>query len=367
MSGASTLVRAKRERCRLDARALADVAQGIASGAWCDAQVGAFAMAVAWRGMAEDECRDFTLALRDSGRTLRWDLDGPVLDKHSTGGVGDGVSLVLAPLVAACGGYVPMISGRGLGHTGGTLDKLESLPGYTVACDESRLRRAIDAAGCAIVGQSDSIVPADRRLYSIRDITATVDVPDLIVASILSKKLAAGADALVLDLKVGTGAQTRDGEAARALAGRMLAVGRGSGLALAVAFSDMDQVLGRCVGNALELRAATELLAGTGGDARLRALTLELASELLVAGSLATDRASARERLERALASGAAAERFERMVRALGGPPGCVAHPEHWFPTAEVHHPVEAARAGVVQVRDARAIGEAVVALGGGR
>ena len=205
---AATLIRRKRDGQHLDPGQLQAVAQGIGSGAWSEGQVAAFAMAVAWRGMSADECRAFTLALRDSGQRLRWEhLPGPVLDKHSTGGVGDCVSLLLAPLLAACGGYVPMISGRGLGHTGGTLDKLESLPGYDVNPSPERLRKVVAEVGCAIVGQSADLVPADRRLYAVRDVTATVDVPDLIVASILSKKLAGGAQALVLDVKTGSGAQ----------------------------------------------------------------------------------------------------------------------------------------------------------------
>ena len=208
---AATLIRCKRDGQRLDAKQLRIIAKGIASGDWSEGQVGAFAMALAWRGMTIDECREFTLALRDSGQVLRWhDLPGPVLDKHSTGGVGDCVSLLLAPLLAACGAYVPMISGRGLGHTGGTLDKLESLPGYNVNPSESRLRKTVAEVGCAIIGQSDQLVPADRRLYAVRDVTATVDVPDMMVASILSKKLAGGAQAMVLDIKTGNGAQLTD-------------------------------------------------------------------------------------------------------------------------------------------------------------
>ena len=219
--GAAALIRAKREGHRLDGAQWRELARGIASGDWSEGQIGAFAMAVAWRGLDEAECRDFTFALRDSGQRLDWrDLPGPVLDKHSTGGVGDGVSLALAPLLAACGAYVPMISGRGLGHTGGTLDKLESLPGYDVHPTPERLRRVVAEVGCAIVGQSADLVPADRRLYAVRDVSATVDVPELIVASILSKKLAGGAQALVLDIKTGSGAQTPDEAAAQALAQR---------------------------------------------------------------------------------------------------------------------------------------------------
>ncbi|MBC6943685.1 MAG: thymidine phosphorylase, partial [Xanthomonadales bacterium] len=297
MSGdsAAALIRAKREGRALSAAQWQALARGIADGSWGDGQIGAFAMAVAWRGLAAAECRDFTLALRDSGRRLDWsDLPGPVLDKHSTGGVGDCVSLALAPLVAACGGYVPMISGRGLGHTGGTLDKLESIAGYDVLPDAARLRRVVAEVGCAIVGQSADLVPADRRLYAVRDVSATVDVPELIVASILSKKLAGGAQALVLDIKTGSGAQTPAEEAACALAQRMQQVAAGSGLVLAAALTDMGQVLGRDAGNALELRAILDLLCGRAHCPRLRELVLELSARLLCLGGLAADPAAAR-------------------------------------------------------------------------
>ena len=365
---AAALIRAKREGQRLGAEQWQALACGIASGAWSEGQLGALAMAIACRALTVDECRDFTLALRDSGACLRWDeLPGPVLDKHSTGGVGDGVSLALAPLVAACGGYVPMISGRGLGHTGGTLDKLESLPGYDVNPTRERLLRVLREVGCAIVGQSAELVPADRRLYAVRDTTATVDVPDLIVASILSKKLAGGAQALVLDIKTGSGAQTPSIAGAEALAARMRQVAAGSGLRLSIALSDMHQVLGHAAGNALELRAMLGLLTGQPGCPRLRTLTLELSARLLCLGGLASGHAEAIGKLEHALASGAAAERFGRMVATLGGPRDLVEHPARHLPQAPVQRAAPAPRDGIVQAVDVRALGEAVVALGGGR
>lgn len=365
---ATELIRLKREGRTLDAPQLRAVARGIATGAWNDAQVAAFAMAVAWRGMGTDECRDFTLALRDSGSRLRWDdLPGPALDKHSTGGVGDCVSLLLAPLLAACGGFVPMISGRGLGHTGGTIDKLESLQGYDANPSFARMRRVVAEVGCAIVGQSEELVPADRRLYAVRDLSATVDVPDLIVASILSKKLAGGAAALVLDVKTGSGAQVPGETAAVAMSDRMLAVAANSGMQVRVALSDMGQVLGREAGNALEVRAAVDLLCGRGGCPRLLELTLALAGELLCMGGLARDRADAARRLRTALASGAAAERFARMVGALGGPVEILEQPDACLPRAPVQRPVPAREAGHVAAIDVRSLGLAVVDLGGGR
>ncbi|MDE1960178.1 MAG: thymidine phosphorylase [Xanthomonadaceae bacterium] len=365
---ADALIRAKREGQSLDAAQWRDLAIGIAQGEWNDGQVGAFAMAVAWRGLEIAECRDFTLALRDSGRRLVWDdLPGPVLDKHSTGGVGDCVSLALAPLVASCGGYVPMISGRGLGHTGGTLDKLESLRGYDVNPTFERLRRVMSETGCAIVGQSPDLVPADLRLYAIRDVTATVDVPDLMVASILSKKLAGGAQALVLDVKTGSGAQTRSETAALALAQRMQAVVADCDIALTVALSDMGEVLGGVAGNALEVRAALDLLTGRPSCPRLRELTLALSAELLCLGDIDSDRPAATLRLRRALDSGAAAERFARMVAGLGGPTGLLECPDRHLPRAPVVRPVSAASAGFIQSVDVRVLGKCVVDLGGGR
>lgn len=365
---AAHLIRHKREGHVLDAVQCREIAQAIATDRWNPAQVGAFAMAVAWRGMTASECREFTFALRDSGRSLHWeDLPGPVLDKHSTGGVGDCVSLALAPLLAACGAYVPMISGRGLGHTGGTLDKLESLAAYNVNPEPEHLRRVVKEAGCAIVGQSADLVPADRRLYAIRDVTATVDVPDLIVASILSKKLAGGAQALVLDIKIGSGAQTPDAADALAMAQRMQHVAQGSGLSLACALSDMGQVLGRCAGNALEVREILDLLCGRSVCPRLRELTLELSARLLCMGGLADTHETARTQLERALASGQAAEHFSRMVNLLGGPSDLLEHPDRHLASAPVVVPVRATHAGFVRAIDVRALGECVVDLGGGR
>jgi thymidine phosphorylase len=365
---AAVLIRKKRDGGRLDRSQLRAIANGIGNGEWSEGQIAAFAMTIAWRGMRADECREFTLALRDSGHQLDWtDLPGPVLDKHSTGGVGDCVSLLLAPLVAACGGFVPMISGRGLGHTGGTLDKLESLPGYEVHPSLDRLKRVVRQVGCAIVGQSADLVPADRRLYAVRDVTATVDVPELIVASILSKKLAGGAAALVLDVKTGSGALLPDLPAARALSERMLAVAEGSGLRLRVALSDMGQVLGSAAGNALEVRAILDLLCGRCAGDRLLALSLALAGELLQLGGLAADPAHAERRLRAALASGAAAESFQHMVAELGGPADLLDRPDHYLACAPIQRAVLANEDGYVTAIDVRALGASVVQLGGGR
>lgn len=368
MTTAANLIRHKRDGHRLDAQQLREIADGIANGTWSDAQIAALAMAIAWRDMDAEETAGLTLALCDSGTRLHWDdLPGPVLDKHSTGGVGDCVSLLLAPLLAACGAYVPMISGRGLGHTGGTLDKLESIPGYSINPLDSRMRVVLADAGCVIVGQSDELAPADRRLYAVRDVTATVDVPALMVASILSKKLAGGAQALVLDVKVGSGAQLPDQAAAEALADRLLAAAHSGGMPMRAAISDMDQVLGRNAGNALELREILDLLSGRGGSVRLRDLSIALSAELLQMGGLAVDEAEARRKLMHALDSGAAAECFERMVAGLGGPPSVFANTDAWLPRAPIQLAVLAPRSGFVAGIDVRALGQAVVALGGGR
>jgi thymidine phosphorylase len=298
------LIRRKRDGATLTDRDLAELVGGIVDGSMGDGQVAAFAMAVYFRGMTRDECATLTRAMARSGATLDWSaeaLGGPILDKHSTGGVGDKVSLILAPVVAACGGFVPMISGRGLGHTGGTLDKLASIPGYDTAPDLIRFRAAVRAAGCAIVGQTAELAPADRRLYAIRDVTATVDSIPLITASILSKKLAAGLDALAMDVKVGGGALLPSVDDATALAQSLHAVAAGAGLRTTTLLTDMSQVLGHHVGNALEVREAIEFLTGRRREARLHAVTTALASELLVLGGLARDRLVAAAAVERAL------------------------------------------------------------------
>jgi thymidine phosphorylase len=309
-----------------------------------------------------------TRAMTHSGQVLQWagaGLHGPVLDKHSTGGVGDKLSLMLAPLVAACGGVVPMISGRGLGHTGGTLDKLEALPGYRVDLTHEALLAQLRGVGCAIVGAGSGLAPADRRLYAIRDVTATVESVPLITASILSKKLAAGLQGLVLDVKVGSGAFAPTPAMAQELAASLVSVARGAGLPARALITDMNQVLGRTAGNALETREAIAWLTGAEREPRQTGLTLALAAEMLVLGGLCADTAAAHARLEAVLARGEAAERFARMVAAQGGPADVLRDAQ--LPQAPVKHAVPAPRAGVVAAIDVRALGLAVVALGGGR
>jgi thymidine phosphorylase len=364
------LIRRKRDGGELSADEISFLVGGIADGSVSDAQVGALAMAILLRGMNSKERIALTGAMTRSGAVLDWSdarLTGPVLDKHSTGGVGDKVSLLLAPIVAACGGAVPMISGRGLGHTGGTLDKLESIPGYDTAPDPAAFRRAVQRAGCAIVGQTAELAPADRRLYAIRDATGTVESIHLIVASILSKKLAAGLDALVMDVKVGSGAFMPRLENARELAGAIVEVARGNGLPTSALITDMDRVLGRTAGNAVEVRESVAALTGASVDPRLRDVTLALCAELLVLGGIAGDASVARASAEHALDSGAAAERFAAMVAELGGPSDFLEAPSKHLPTAAVRVEVFPASPGIVERVDVREVGLAVVALGGGR
>jgi thymidine phosphorylase len=364
------LIRVKRDGGELTEEQLRDLVTGIADGTVSDAQVGALAMAIVLRGMTAAERIALTGAMRDSGDVLDWSdagLPGPALDKHSTGGVGDKVSLLLAPVVAACGGAVPMISGRGLGHTGGTLDKLEAIPGYDTAPDPDRFRGAVATAGAAIVGQTARLAPADKRLYAIRDATGTVESIPLIVASILSKKLAAGLDALVMDVKVGSGAFLPGCEEAEELARTIVEVATGNGLPTAAVLTDMDRVLGRTAGNAVEVRESIDHLTGAASDERLREVTLVLCAELLVLGGLYPDAEAARGAAEQALDGGAAAERFAAMVRELGGPSDLLEAPDRHLRGAAVTAPAEPAEAGVVSSVDVRAVGLAVVALGGGR
>ena len=339
---------------------------------WSEGQAAALAMAICCRGMDAAETVTLTHAMTHSGIVLDWraeGFDGPVLDKHSTGGVGDKVSLILAPLLAEAGAdagaIVPMVSGRGLGHTGGTLDKLEALSGYITNPPHERFVRALREAGCAIVGASASLAPADRRLYAIRDITATVESVPLITASILSKKLAAGLSALVLDVKVGSGAMMQSLPEARALARCLVDVAAGAGLPARALITDMDRVLGHAAGNGLEAQEVIEFLAGGRREPRLLELTLALAAEVLHLSGVATDLRAARERAVTALERGGAAERFARMVACLGGPRDVLTAPG--LAVAPVQREVPSPRDGWVLRVDVRALGWTVVELGGGR
>ena len=294
-------------------------------------------------------------------------LNGPILDKHSTGGVGDVVSLMLGPIIAACGGYVPMISGRGLGHTGGTLDKMDAIPGYQSVPSLAEFRRVVKTAGVAIIGQTGELAPADKKFYATRDITATVESIPLVTASILSKKLAAGLEGLVLDVKVGNGAIMHNLKDARELADSLVTVANDAGLPTSAVLTDMNQVLASSAGNAVEVREAIRYLTGDYRAPRLHQVTCALAAEMLVLGGLADTHEAALQQVEQVLASGAAAERFATMVCELGGPSDILSHYAEHLPLAPIAKPVYAEQAGIISAIDTRALGVAVVALGGGR
>ena len=364
------IIRQKRDKEVLSSAEIQSFVEGITDNRVSEAQIAAFAMAVFLNGMSRDECVALTLAMRDSGRVMTWrslNLDGPIIDKHSTGGVGDVVSLMLGPMFAACGGYNPMISGRGLGHTGGTLDKLGSIPGYNPFPTPDQLKIAVREAGTAIIGQTADLAPADKRIYAARDVTATVESIPLITASILSKKLAAGLDALVMDVKVGSGAFMPTPELSVALAKSIVAVGTGAGLKVNALLTDMNQSLAPCAGNAIEVRCALDYLAGRHRPARLHEVTMALCAEGLVAAGLAETTEAARVRLQASLDSGAAADRFARMVRLLGGPVDLFERPDAYLAQAPAVVELPAPCSGIVASFDTRALGMAVVALGGGR
>ena len=364
------IIRHIRDKQVLPTEEIQAFVKGITDDSVSEAQIAAFTMAVFLNGMSRQECVDLTLAMRDSGRVMEWkslDLPGPIIDNHSTGGVGDVVSLMLGPMFAACGGFNPMISGRGLGHTGGTLDKLGSIPGYNPFPGLEQLKKTVREAGTAIIGQTGDLAPADKRIYAARDVTATVESIPLITASILSKKLAAGLDALVMDVKVGSGAFMPTPELSVALAKSIVEVGTGAGLNVSALLTDMNQSLAPCAGNALEVRCAIDYLSGKARPARLHEVTLALCAEGLVSGGLAGNLADARAKLEASLASGAALERFARMVKLLGGPADLVERPDAYLDRAPVVVEFKAMRSGVVSAFDTRSLGLAVVALGGGR
>ncbi|MEP7241489.1 MAG: thymidine phosphorylase [Devosia sp.] len=338
---------------------------GLTDGSVSHAQAAAFAMATFFRDMNLTERVALTEAMRDSGTVLDWsDLDGPVVDKHSTGGVGDNVSLMLAPILAACGVYVPMISGRGLGHTGGTLDKFDSIPGYTTQPDNALFRKVTKEAGCAIIGQTADLAPADKILYSIRDVTGTVENVSLITASILSKKLAAGLGALILDVKTGSGAFMPTLEKSRELAQSLVAVANGAGTKTAALITDMNEPLASAAGNGLEIRNAVDFLTGAHRDPRLLEVTLALSAAAL---ELTGFEGNARHAVHAALATGKATERFSRMVALLGGPSDFVEQMDAHLAPAPIIRDIAAPAAGIVAAIDTRGVGMAVVALGGGR
>lgn len=362
------IIARKRDGLALASSDISQMIAGLTSGSLTEGQAAAFAMAIYFQGMEPEECVTLTTAMRDSGTVLNWDdLPGPALDKHSTGGVGDTVSLPLAAAVAACGGYVPMISGRGLGHTGGTLDKLDAVPGYATQPDLALFRKVVRQTGAAIIGQTADLAPADKRLYAIRDVTATVESIPLITASILSKKLAAGLHGLAMDVKVGTGAFMKTLADAQGLASSIVTVANGAGLPTHAVLTDMNQPLASTAGNALEVAYALDHLTGRRREPRFHEVTVALAAEMLLLGQLAPDIRAARLRIEQAFASGAAAEHFARMVAALGGPADILENSAAHLARAPLERAVLATASGYVSAINTRDVGQAVVALGGGR
>ncbi|WP_028100820.1 thymidine phosphorylase [Pseudoduganella violaceinigra] len=364
------IIRKKRDGGVLSKEEIQFFVKGITDNSVSEGQIAALAMAVFFNDMSMDERVAFTLAMRDSGEVLDWkslNLPGPVMDKHSTGGVGDVVSLMLGPMIAACGGFVPMISGRGLGHTGGTLDKFDSIPGYSTVPTNEKFREVVKDVGVAIIGQTASLAPSDKRFYSIRDVTATVESVAMITGSILSKKLAAGLDVLAMDVKAGSGAFMPTYEKSVELAESIVKVGNGAGTLTSALLTDMNESLSPWAGNALEVRGAIDYLTGKFRPARLHEVTMALCAEMLVMGKLAVNEADARAKLQHALDSGEAAERFARMVKALGGPADLVENMDKHLEKAPIVVPVPAPRAGYAASTVCRDIGLAVVSLGGGR
>ena len=364
------IIRKKRDGLPLSEAEIRFFINGVRDNSVSEGQIAALAMTIYFHDMNLEERVALTMAMRDSGTVLNWkslNLNGPIVDKHSTGGVGDVTSLMLGPMVAACGGYVPMISGRGLGHTGGTLDKLEAIPGFDIFPSDDRFRQIIKDVGIAIIGQTNSLAPADKRFYATRDITATVDSIPLITASILAKKLAEGLDALVMDVKVGSGAFMPTFEASENLAQAIVGVANGAGCKTTALLTDMNQVLASTAGNALEVREAVQFLTGESRNPRLLEVTMALCSEMLISGKLAENDAEARQKLQNVLDNGKAAEVFARMVAAQNGPVDFIDRMDSYLPAPMLSKAVYADRAGIVSAMDTRALGMAVVSLGGGR
>jgi len=362
------IIRIKRNGQTLNDSQINSFVNGLVDGSFSDSQVGAMAMAIFQKGMSVDEKVTLTKAMMNSGDVLSWEgYDAPIVDKHSTGGVGDKVSFMLAAIVSACGAFVPMIAGRGLGHTGGTADKLESIAGFNVEPTISEFKRIVKEVGVAIISQTDNLAPADKRLYGIRDVTATVESIPLITASILSKKIAAGLDTLVMDVKVGNGAMMASLEDAKALADSISSVANGAGVKTQAIITDMNQVLGTSAGNAIEMYETAKYLTGKQREPRLHKVVKTLASAMLVNTGLASGEQDAFLKIEKVLHSGKAAEIFERMIAALGGPKDFVENPWGSMHKAAVIMEVKASQHGYLAQMNTRDIGMSVVSLGGGR
>ena len=364
------VIRKKRDGQELSPAEIEFFVDGLADGSIPAEQVSALAMAIVLNGMTFTEAGILTRAMAASGTMLNWadqHLDGPIVDKHSTGGIGDKVSFLLAPIAAACGCYVPMISGRGLGHSGGTLDKIASIPGYVGIPDAALFKKVVKNVGCAIIGQTSDLAPADKRLYSIRDITGTVESIPLITASILSKKIAAGLDGLVMDIKFGSGAFMATTDEAETLATSIVGTAGASGTRTHALITDMNENLGLAAGNAVEVREAVQFLTGDYREPRLDEVTLMLVAEMLIVGGVETDRDAARQRANDAVSSGLAADVFARMIAALGGPSDFIENYDQYLPSAPVVQAVFAKQEGILTNVNGRMFGNAIIELGGGR
>ena len=362
------VIRTKRDGGALSDDQIQFFVDGLADASIPAEQVSALAMAIFLNSMSFEEVGKLTMCMANSGTVLEWqdlDLDGPVVDKHSTGGVGDKVSFMLAPIVAACGCYVPMISGRGLGHTGGTTDKAESIPGYNTAPDFAEFRNIVKEVGCAVIGQTNDLAPADRRFYAIRDVTSTVESVPLITASILAKKIASNLDALVMDVKVGSGAFMSTHARAHEMAESIMATAATAGMKTHVLITDMNECLGRTAGNALEIAEVVQYLNDENREPRLNEVVLGLCAEMLVVTGIEPDRDKALVKVDEAVTSGRALEVFARMVSALGGPSDFIENPEKYLAQAPVIRPIHAD--GILAAVDAFAVGNAIIELGGGR
>ena len=332
-----------------------------------EGQIASLAMAICLKGMTFEERVQLTLAMKNSGKTLSWDLPGPIIDKHSTGGVGDTVSLILAPVLAACGAYVPMISGRGLGHTGGTLDKFDSIPGYNTSPNEEVLRRVVSKVGCAIIGQTNELAPADKRLYAIRDVTGTVESIDLITASILSKKLAAGLEGLVIDVKCGNGAFMQDFSEASTLAKSLVTVSNESGCKTTALVTDMNQPLSQSIGNSLEVLAAIDILNGSSKDYRLLEVTNSLGVSILCSSNICKNKKEAQSLISSVLSSGVAAEKFSQMISELGGANDFFEKPKNYLTPSNIQKNICCKQSGYVKKINTKNLGNILILLGGGR
>ena len=361
-------IRKKRDNKPLKKEDIEEFIKGVSDGSVANEHISAFAMAVFFNGMSLEEKTNLTIAMKNSGNTLKWDdLDGPVVDKHSTGGIGDVVSLMLGPMLAACGAYIPMISGRGLGHTGGTLDKFESIPGYNVYPDDALFKKVVKECGVAIIGQTSSLAPADKRIYSIRDVTATVESVPMISASILAKKLAEGLDTLIMDVKVGSGAFMPTYDLSRELARSIVEIANNAGVKTNAILTDMNQCLAYNAGNAIEVREAVEYLQNRRKNPRLHKINMALCSQALINANLAKSKDDANKKLELALSSGKALEIFAKMTSMLGGPSDFCENHNKYLKKAPIMEPVYAPQSGIIKSMDMIAIGMSIVGLGGGR